>query len=195
MGYYTRVLTKRDDWPALDQLAGAVHAVHARIALTCDDPDPSEWESLLLSHPDGPEIAAIERNVVAPGALAEAEIGEFIEAIGHCKPATAVPWLTSFLRSVKVIYAFRHLSGTEKGKGFDALSALREAIWRRGEAILQADAEGFSNEAGDHILWQFSDGATGPWRMAVLKDGAWVSFKMDLGNPKQRAAFLEGRVL
>jgi hypothetical protein len=194
MGYYTRVLTKRDAGPSFDELVAALRAVHPRMVLACEDANSTLWETLLLSHPDGREIAAIEKNLVAPGTLGEDEVAEFIEAIGDCRPASAVPWLTSFLKSVKVIYAFQHLSGTEVGKGAEALGTVSEAIWARGDSIFQADGEGFSNEEGHHILWQFSDRVSGPWSMAVLQGDGWVSFQMDLGNAKHRAAFLEGRV-
>ena len=58
----------------------------------------------------------------------------------------------------------------------------------------QADGEGFTNEEGYHIVWQFSDSVSGPWKMGVLQDGVWHHFTMDLGDPDHRAAFLEGSV-
>jgi hypothetical protein len=86
------------------------------------------------------------------------------------------------------------LLGTEVGDGWNAVHAIQGAIWTKSGGILQADAEGFTNEDGYHILWQFSDGAKGQWNMAVLDQGNWVAFKMNLGDPGQRKAFLEGRV-
>jgi len=79
-------------------------------------------------------------------------------------------------------------------RGDEALQAVSDAIWARGEAILQGDGEGFTNDSGDHILWQFSDDVSGPWWMAVLRDGAWVRFQMELGDARQREAFRAGRV-
>jgi len=35
---------------------------------------------------------------------------------------------------------------------------------------------------------------SGPWWMAVLRDGAWVRFQMELGDARQREAFRAGRV-
>ena len=95
---------------------------------------------------------------------------------------------------MKTIYAFQHLQGSELVEGGNALNVLRAALWQRGEAIIQADGEGFTNESGDHIVWQFSDTISGPWNMAVLQDGAWLNFAMDLGDPEHRAAFLNGEV-
>ena len=79
-------------------------------------------------------------------------------------------------------------------EGGDALHALRSALWERGDAILQADSEGFTNEEGFHIVWQFSDSISGPWNMGVFQDGAWHHFKMDLGDGDHREAFLNGEV-
>jgi len=92
------------------------------------------------------------------------------------------------------VYAFQHLQGAETETGSAALHALRSSIWERGEAIIQADLEGFTNEDGYHIVWQFSDNVSGSWNMAVLQDGTWHHFKMDLGDYGHREAFLNGEV-
>ena len=106
----------------------------------------------------------------------------------------ASQWLEDYLASVKTIYAFQHLQGSETVEGSNALHALRSKLWERGDAILQADGEGFTNEEGYHIVWQFSDSVSGPWNMGVLQDGVWRHFSMDLGDPDHRAAFLKGAV-
>ncbi len=62
------------------------------------------------------------------------------------------------------------------------------------KAVPQADGEGFCNEEGFTILWQFGDDANGKWNMGVLKDRRWVHFEMDLGNEQHRKAFLGGQV-
>lgn len=73
------------------------------------------------------------------------------------------------------------------------LTPVREALWNRLGGIFQADYEGFSNEEGYGILWQFSDRASGTWWMALLaEDGSWLRFQVDLANRGHRAAFLAG---
>ncbi|HET6170669.1 MAG TPA: hypothetical protein VFE01_10840, partial [Terracidiphilus sp.] len=119
---------------------------------------------------------------------------EFVEEIDECKPETGVAWLREYLNSVKTIYAFQHLQGADTEEGGNVLHALRSHLWERGDAILQADNEGFTNEEGFHIVWQFSDSVSGPWNMGVLQDGTWYHFKMDLGDPDHRAAFFNGEV-
>jgi hypothetical protein len=144
---------------------------------------------------DGPEIAVIERNLVRPGELGEEEIAEFLEEVSDLRPETAARWLEAYLPLVEAIYAFQLLSGADVGEGWKAVHAIQSELWRRLGGILQADVEGFSNTDGHHIVWQFSDDVSGPWKMAVLDgNGAWVPFEMELGNRKHRKAFMAGKV-
>jgi hypothetical protein len=194
MGYYTRVLSKDEEFPPLDELAQFIRAEHPQFKLTLESGTVEEWESLLLSGMDGVEVAVIERNPVFDGSLGQDEVAEFIEEIQDCKPNSGVQWLEDYLASVKTIYAFQHLQGSETADGGNALHALRSKLWERGDAILQADNEGFTNEEGYHIVWQFSDSVSGAWNMGVLQDGVWRHFSMDLGDPDHRAAFMRGSV-
>lgn len=194
MSYYTRVLSKQEDFPALDELALSIRADHPDYKLTLEDGTEEEWESLLLSSKDGVEIAVIERNPVDDGSIGQDEIEEFLEDLRDCKPQSGVEWLTEYLAEVKTVYAFQHLQGAETEDGGNALHALRTALWERGDAIIQADGEGFTNEDAYHIVWQFSDSVSGPWNMAVLQEDTWHHFRMDLGDPDHRAAFFRGEV-
>lgn len=194
MPYYTRVLSKQEEFSALDELALSIRADHPDFRLTLEDGTEEEWESLLLSSKDGVEVAVIERNPVDEGSIGQDEIAEFVEDLRDCKPESGVEWLAEYLAEVKIIYAFQHLQGSETEDGGNALHALRTALWERGDAIIQADGEGFTNEEGYHIVWQFSDSVSGPWNMAVLQEGTWHHFRMDLGDPDHRAAFFRGEV-
>jgi len=194
MPYYTRVLSKDSEFPPLDELAQFIQKEHPQFKLTLEQGTEDEWESLLLSANDEVEVAVLERNPVFDGSLGQDEIADFIEEIQDCKPKSGVEWLRDFLSSVETIYAFQHLQGAETVDGSNALHALRSKLWERGDAILQADGEGFTNEEGYHIVWQFSDSVSGPWNMGVLQDGVWRHFSMDLGDPDHRAAFLKGSV-
>jgi len=194
MGYYTRVLSKRPECPPLGQVVAALAAEFPTAVLELETGEPTSWTGLLLSHADGTEIAAIERNAVGDGTLAQEEIAEFIESLGSARPRSAVSWLSDFLGAVSNIYAFQHVSGTGVARGDEILRCVSNYIWSLGEAIVQADGEGFTNEDGYHIIWDFSDQVAGPWWMAVLVNGRWVPFKMDLANRGHREAFLAGRV-
>ncbi len=194
MAYYTRVLSKDEEFPAYDELARMIRADHPEFRLTIEEGSEEEWEVLLLAGVDEVEVALIERNPVSDGSMGQDEIADFLEDLQDCKPNSGVQWLEDYLTEVKTIYAFQHLQGSETIEGGNALHALRTALWERGDAIIQADAEGFTNEEGYHIVWQFSDSVSGPWNMGVLQDGVWHHFTMDLGDPDHREAFMKGAV-
>ena len=175
MAYYTRVLSKDEEFPAFEELAQLIRAEHPEFRLSIEEGSEEEWDVLLLSGLDEVEVALIERNPVSDGSVGQDEVADFLD-------------------SVRTIYAFQHLQGSEMVEGGNALHALRSALWERGDAIIQADGEGFTNEEGFHIVWQFSDSVSGPWNMGVLQDGVWQHFTMDLGDPDHRAAFLKGAV-
>ena len=194
MEYCTRVLTKNDEFPPFDELADLISGEHPEYRLSIEEGTEEEWETLLLASSDGVEVALIERNPVYDGSAGQDEIADFLEDTQDCKPESGVQWLAEYLAEVKTIYRFQHLQGADLVDGGNALHALRSALWERGEAIIQADGEGFTNEEGFHIVWQFSDSVSGPWDMAILQDGAWHHFKMDLGDPDHREAFQQGEV-
>jgi hypothetical protein len=192
--YYTRVLSKDAEFPPFEELAQLISAEHPEFKLDIESGDEEEWETLLLAGTDGVEVALIERLPVTEGSLGEDEIADFLEDTRDCRPQSGVAWLAEFLGEVRTIYAFQHLQGADTVEGGNALHALRSALWERGDAIIQADGEGFTNEEGFHIVWQFSDSVSGPWNMGVLQDGTWHHFTMDLGDPDHRDAFLSGEV-
>jgi hypothetical protein len=194
MPYYTRVLSKDEEFPSLEELAELVRSQHPNFKLTIEEGSEEEWDTLLLAGNDEVEVALIERSPVYDGSAGQDEIADFLEDLQDCKPESGVEWLEEYLGDVKTVYAFQHLQGAETEDGSNALHALRSALWERGDAIIQADNEGFTNEEGFHIVWQFSDSVSGPWNMGVFQDGTWHHFKMDLGDPDHRAAFLAGEV-
>ena len=194
MSYYTRVLSKHEDSPSLEDLSQFLGAEHSSCRLSVEEGDEEHWDTLLLSGHGEIEIALLERNPVTDGSLGQDEIAEFLEDTADCKPESGVAWLHEFLAETKTIYSFQHLVGSETEEGLSALHALRTFLWQRGDSIIQADLEGFTNEDGYHIVWQFSDTVSGAWNMAVLQDDTWHHFQMDLGDPDQREAFFRGEV-
>ena len=194
MSYYTRVLSKQEEAPTIEELASFLSADHPQYRLTIEEGTEDEWESLLLSDNDEVEVAVIERCPVYDGSLGQDVIADFIEDLRDAKPESGVEWLEGFFDEVKTVYSFHHLLGSETVEGGNALHALRSMLWERGDAILQADNEGFTNEEGFHIVWQFSDSVSGAWNMGVYKDDQWHHFKMDLGDPDHREAFWNGDV-
>lgn len=158
------------------------------------DDGPDDWEYFDLCHLDKTVIARVERNPVVEGGLGSEELKEFIENIQTDKPDSAVKWLTEYLPQVKSIYAFQILHGTDVQDGWDKLDVVREVIGRFAPSIHHADQEGFYFADGGYFLWQFSDTIKGTIPMAVMKDGMWVKFLMNIGDQTQREFFWKGAI-
>jgi len=193
MGHYIRVLSPNPVRVSMSRLMEALEELGAPVALSGDSGE-TNWRQLVLAHPEGKDIAVVECDLVEKGSLAEEEIGELLEEIAEAQPASAAAWLQAYLAEVKAIYAIQVVAGANEGEGWDVVDTIRNALLAHAGGIIQADNEGFSNEEGYHILWQFDEDVEGDWWMAVLKDGKWVKFEMDLGDPEHRAAFLAGKV-
>ena len=196
MGYYIRVLGTQDPDIHLDELLDNLRAdgLTAKFAFAESD-TTDKWTLLEVANDNGDTLAQIERNLVVEGELGKDVLEEFKEEIEDCKPISAVNWLTTFFDKVKVIYAFHLLNASLDSNNFEIISSIKTKIWNKTSGILQADNEGFSNEDGYHILWQFSDDVSGQWSCAVLNASAqWQNFIMDLGDKAQRQDFLNGHV-
>lgn len=194
MGYYIRILSPSEKVPSVAKIRTALAKENLAGTLAVESGSDDDWTQIILAHKDGPEIARIERNGASSNDLVSGEVQEFLEETADCKPTSAAAWLAEYLPTVNAIFAFQLLSGTDKKNGWDILGKVKDSIFAQVGGIIQADGEGFSDEKGYHILWQFSNSVKGPWWMSVLKDGEWVRFQMDLGNKNHRAAFLDGEV-
>ena len=196
MSYYIRVLGTADPDIHPDHLKDALARQGLEARLDVDDGDePERWRVINVENTGGQALVQIERNPVTAGRLGLAELTEFRELIREHQPKTAMEWLQVFFDKVSVIYAFQVLSMATADNNFEIVSAIRTAIWDRTGGILQNDNEGFTNEDGFHILWQFDDDVTGDKYCAVLDEqGSWTRFRMDLGDPFQRMAFLGGEL-
>jgi len=194
MGHYIRILSPSETVPSLAEIRTALSSEAPLGQLQVPAGPEEMWTQVSLVHATGEVVAEIERNSASDGDLVTEEIEEFLEEIEDCEPASAAAWLADYLPQVRTIYAFQLLNGTEAEQGWQILGAAKDAIFQQVGGIIQADDEGFTEETGHQILWQFSNSVKGPWWMAVLRNGEWVRFQMDLGNRKHRAAFLKGEV-
>jgi hypothetical protein len=190
MPYYIRLISRSaKDIPFADM----VTCVGENLSVEIDDGTPENWSSVTIKSPDGTEICLIEKT---GREIMEDEISEFIEEMADAEPPSGAEWVVEYLGSVKSLYACQFLEpafGEEYG-GVPS-QILWNMKWILGTGILQSDGEGFSNEDGYDIVWQFSDNVKGSWGMGVLDDdGKWVNFRMDLGNKAHRAAFRAGKI-
>ena len=196
MSYYIRVLGLRDTDIHIDELIQSLATADLTAKFEFDPTeDPGKWTMLDIRGGDGELLAQLERNPVADDELGKEELEEFKVEIQDCLPKSSARWLGNYLARVKVIYAFNMLNAAFENENFEVISNLQKAIWIHTKGILQADGEGFSNEDGDHILWQFSDEVTGNLTCAIRTVfGTWKRFVMDAGNISQRKEFQDGKV-
>jgi hypothetical protein len=196
MSYYIRVLGKNNPNIPLIEIEKNLKKEGLIANIKVSETDKFQnWTSLEILNKKGEAIAILEKNVVENSELGSEEIEEFIEEIEDCEPKSAVDWLNDFLSKTKVIYAFQILKAAFEDDNFEIISNIKVLIWQKTDGIIQADNEGFTNQDGYHILWQFDDGVKGDWAMAVLNSkNEWIKFNMDLGNKKHRAAFFKGEI-
>lgn len=196
MSYYIRILGTQNPDIHLDEIIEALDkdGLDVRLAISQNE-SPEKWTSLELRNEDEEMLAEVERDLIKEGTIGQEELDEFKESILQFQPATAAKWLNSFFERVQVIYAFRLMDIALEDDNYPIITSAQSYIWERVKGILQADEEGFSNEEGYHILWQFPDDADGSWNCAVMNaDGKWENFCMDLADKNQRKAFKEGLV-
>lgn len=195
MGYYIRILAEDDIEIPVQDLRVVLKNQGSDKLLKVEQGSEAHWSELSLRHRDEIEIALIERNPTLPGELGAEEIEKFLGELTEARPRSAAEWRRKELPKVKVIYAFQILGGADSNRGWDAIHVLFAELRTKCNGFSQADGEGFSNQDGSQIVWQFSDHVQGDCQMAVLdSQGSWKTFRMDLGNAEQRAAFLEGKV-
>jgi len=196
MGYYIRVLGTSDPNIHIDELINGLIKEGLTAKFDIDQNEFADnWTVINVSNSKGDDLIQIERNPVKDGELGKQEIEEFKQEIEEYKPYSAVKWLDKYFDKIKVIYAFQLFNASMEDENFPIVSSIKSTIWNKVGGILQADNEGFSNEDGYHILWQFADDVTGEWNMAVKNFfGKWINFTMDLGDKKQREEFLAGNV-
>ena len=196
MAYYLRILGLEDVDIHLDELTAALRVAGLAASFELGEAcEPRKWSMLVVRARNGAILSQVERNSVVPGGLAQGELDEFRELIRDHQPLSAVNWLDGYFERIKVIYAFRIMDAALLEDNFEVISALKTAIWARTGGLLQNDEEGFSNDEGYHILWQFPDEVTGDKYCAVLDEkGVWQRFRMDIGDSFQRMAFWAGEV-
>jgi hypothetical protein len=196
MPTYVRVLGTQDALVSVDQLKTSIEN-EGLVAYfyTGTEGNAAEWENIGVTNEDSVEIMQIERLLVEPGSTAQHEIQHFLKKIDSAKPLSAADWLKEYLPSIKVIYRIALTDEAYNDDNYLLVNSVKETIWNLTGGIFQGDNEGFTNEEGYEILWQFADDAEGDWYMAVLDhDNDWISFKMDLGNTEQREQFWEGQL-
>ncbi len=181
-----RVLTESDNVPSLAELRTVLGP---EVEIVVRSGEETQWSELVLRHKGGAEIASVVREA------SDQEREALLAGINGARPERGAEWLKHYLSHVKVIYAMQPLEGAEVQNEWSAVLRAQAYFWKKFGGILQADNEGYSNQDGYHVLWQFNGPQQGELEAAVMDDaGRWQGFVMDMGDPVQVAAFQQGEV-
>jgi hypothetical protein len=155
MGYYIRVFGLRDKDIAFEELNNQIIKKGFEVKFAIEEGNINKWKQIYIEFDDEHPIATIEKSIREDEIFLE-ELKEFIEEVIEYKPMSAAKWLQRYLPKTKVIYAIRvFTAGTEMMPGWEIIHTIQRHLQCRVGGIIQADLEGFSNEEGYHILWQF----------------------------------------
>jgi len=110
-------------------------------------------------------------------------------------PKKNMKWVKKYISKTKIFYEFLPLSTFESDEDWEILSIIQTEAWANSRGIFQYSDEGFTNESGDLVLWDYPFSITGK-RIAAVKDFTrrWKTFEMDLESINQRKDFFEGKV-
>jgi hypothetical protein len=151
------------------------------------------WEALEISQPDGSLIAVLERYAISPGSQGQSQLSLVKESLHGCFPQNARSWLENYLSGARAIYVFRLQGDNITKTGWPILGRIQNALKDKLGGIIQADSEGFYNEAGDYILWQMYAGAAGSIPAAVLNEqGEWTAYQLRLDDSLAVEQFKQG---
>ncbi len=155
---------------------------------------PDDWREITVREDDWWWFN-FERRLVPPGSDTKwEELAVFRDWLKAAQPAVNTQWVTEYLTRVKTIYKFECSTSAPETNMDVANEIVRRLRGRDRIGLLYAELEGWMNELGAHITWEFSERVSGECLMAVRRPGGWVYFRMELGDPHHREAFKAGKV-
>jgi hypothetical protein len=159
---------------------------------------PKDWRQICITYTDGSWSFDFERYTVGGSGRWTQDLSFFNGWLGVREPVVNTQWLMQYLTRVRTVYMFR-CSNSAPDSNLELVreivDSLRHDDENGGESgLLYAELEGWSNENGHHLTWEFSDRVSGPWWMALRRDEGWETFQMELGNRAHRQAFKSGQV-
>ncbi|MBN1190215.1 MAG: hypothetical protein JXA46_10715 [Dehalococcoidales bacterium] len=151
------------------------------------------WETITISQPDGSPIALLERYSLSSGGEAEKELMMVKDSLHGRYPENARAWLEKYISGTRSIYTFRLQAENIDRTGWPVLGRIQNLLKDNLGGIIQADREGFYNEAGDYVLWQMYEGAAGTIPAAVLNErGEWTAYQLKLNDTRAVEQFKQG---
>ena len=189
MSYKTRLLTasqKVIPFSTLKKVSDRIKLVSGVDSL---------WENIEIYDAHDILLATLEYDIVSPGTTGETALKELDKAIQNKYPVNARQWLKNYFTTVKTIYTFNIFPDRMNKNSWLILGGIQNFLKDSLGGLIQADNEGYYNEAGLYILWQMYEGATGNATAASLDDrGEWVpySYSLRLDDKKAVDLFKQG---
>jgi hypothetical protein len=184
---------------SVDTIAGWLQTAMIDGELESEEEDyPGSWSTLTLFLDSGEPVVEIEKFSLEEETLVDAiqdTVRQLLDDKNPVRPASAVKWLCQFMTRVKVVYEFRPMQAIKTDEGWEIFNEvwtnLREAL----QGIVHLDDEGFTNEDGVQITWEYPGEETGDLKVAVLNDRGeeWIEYTMNLANQEHKALFLAGK--
>lgn len=198
MSYYIRVLSPEKKPVTAEAIRkGLTELGREDVTLVVDETeDETDWTAIVAYTKEGEPIGLLTRDARADAdSLAKDELDDFADELVEALPKSGAAWVRQYLKRVETIYAVQLMAKAFEDDGAGVPGLMLEAIRAEAGGIIQADGEGFSNESGAQIVWQYDDDIDGTWTAAVIgPDKTWLTFEMNRADLAQRAAFKEGRV-
>jgi hypothetical protein len=189
MSYKTRLLTPSEKVIPFSTMK----KVSDRIKLV-SGVDPL-WEKIEIYDAHDILLATLEYDIVNAESNGETTLKELDKSIQNKYPVNARQWLKNYFTTVKAIYTFNIYPDRMNKNNWLILGGIQNFLKDSLNGIIQADNEGYYNEAGLYILWQMYEGATGNATATSLDEkGQWVpySYSLRLDNKKAVDLFKQG---
>ena len=189
MSYKTRLLTPSEKVIPFSTMK----KVSDRIKLV-SGVDPL-WEKIEIYDAHDILLATLEYDTVNAESNGETTLKELDKSIQNKYPVNARQWLKNYFTTVKAIYTFNIYPDRMNKNNWLILGGTQNFLKDSLNGIIQADNEGYYNEAGLYILWQMYEGATGNATATSLDEkGQWVpySYSLRLDNKKAVDLFKQG---
>jgi hypothetical protein len=159
---------------------------------------PGSWTNMTLYLVTGQPVVEIEKFSHDEGTLTEKiqeTVRQLLDHENHVKPASAVKWLCQFMKRVKVIYEFRPMQAINSDAGWEIFNEVWMNLRHTETGIVHLDGEGFTNEEGCQITWEYPGEESGELKVAVLneKGEEWIEYIIDLANQEQKELFMAGK--
>jgi len=151
----------------------------------------ASWDKIEIYDSHDVLLSTLQYDVVNPGSNGETTLTQLRSTISDKYPVNARQWLKQYFTTVHAIYTFNIFPDRMTQKAWPVLGGIQNFLKDSLNGIIQADNEGFYNEAGLYILYQMYEGATGNVTAASLNaKGEWVPYSYSLRLDDEKAVDL-----